>query len=400
MTGLFHELNWSLLATLLIVSAVVAWLGDIIGMKVGKKRITIFKMRPKYTTRLISVLTGVAIAFVTLFASSLASESVRTALFNMKSVKRQVAELTEQLENNKENLTMMKYQLYQNQDELRNKQDKLTSVENELADGAKKLEEADKKLAELEKTRQKLENAKNLAAAEQKQLSKEISALKTSVASLHSEADVLKSNVQHLREDRIAAFAGEILAQGVIDDAKQLSDGRIDDLMDMLVAQSREMLAQRFGQKAGNIPLPKISKSSDKSVRDKLKKSKGRYLVRLAALSNAVYGEPVELEATLYTSKLVYKKNELLVKIKFTGKEQRSEVETKIYNTLRAINQRAVNDGILRDPISGNVGSVDSAQLASVTRNLTDTTAPSALEMRTLHDIYTEGPVTLTLHVK
>jgi len=54
-------MNWSLLGTLIIASAIVAWAGDIIGMKLGRKRITFLKLRPKYTSRIISVLTGVGI---------------------------------------------------------------------------------------------------------------------------------------------------------------------------------------------------------------------------------------------------------------------------------------------------------------------------------------------------
>jgi len=55
------KMNWSLLGTLIIASAIVAWAGDIIGMKLGRKRITFLKLRPKYTSRIISVLTGVGI---------------------------------------------------------------------------------------------------------------------------------------------------------------------------------------------------------------------------------------------------------------------------------------------------------------------------------------------------
>ena len=105
MSELLSELNWSLILTLLTVSAVVAWFGDIIGMKVGKKRITLFNLRPKYTTRLISVLTGVGIAFATLFVSATASESVRTAIFNMQYVKNQILNLTAELKTNRDDLS-------------------------------------------------------------------------------------------------------------------------------------------------------------------------------------------------------------------------------------------------------------------------------------------------------
>ncbi|MDO4952996.1 MAG: DUF3084 domain-containing protein [Synergistaceae bacterium] len=400
MSELLSELNWSLLLTLLIVSAVVAWFGDIIGMKVGKKRITIFNLRPKYTTRLISVLTGVGIAFATLFVSATASESVRTAIFNMKYVKNQILNLTAELKTNRDNLSAMEYQLFQNQGELQQKRDKLTAVEMELAQGTAKLDSANKKLEDLEKTREQLEKARDKAAAEQKQLSSELAELKTNVKSLRGEADKLKANVRRLREDRIAAFSGEILAQGVVEDAKLLTDDKIDGLLLMLKEQCREMLAQRFGQNSPVIPEPEISEESAKQLRKDLKNSKGRQLVRLAAVSNAVYGEPVVTEASLYNSKQIYKKGELLSKIKFSGTETRSEIDTKIYNALRSVNQKAVNDGILRDPISGNVGSVESAELSNASKRIKEEQKPCTLEMRTNRDIYTEGPVTITLSVK
>ena len=400
MSELLSELNWSLILTLLTVSAVVAWFGDIIGMKVGKKRITIFNLRPKYTTRLISVLTGVGIAFATLFVSATASESVRTAIFNMQYVKNQILNLTAELKTNRDDLSAMEYQLFQNQGELQQKRDKLTAVEMELAQGTAKLNNANKKLEELEKTREQLEKARDKAAAEQKQLSSELAELKTNVKSLRGEADKLKSNVRRLREDRIAAFSGEILAQGVVEDAKQLTDAKIDELMLMLAAQCREMLAQRFKQDVSTIPEPEISRESEDSVRKELKNSKGRYLVRLAAVSNAVYGEPVATEASVYSTKQIYKKGELLSKVKFSGTETRAEIDTKIYNALRSVNQKAVRDGILRDPISGNVGSVESAELSNSSKKIKDEQTPCTLEMRTTRDIYTEGPVTLTLSVK
>ena len=400
MSALLSELNWGLIGTLLLVSAVVAWLGDIIGMKLGKKRITIFNIRPKYTTRIISVLTGVGIAFVTLFFSAIASESVRTAIFNMKYVKNQISTLTAELKTNRDDLTAMEYQLFQNQGELQQKKDKLATVELELTDGTKKLDEANKKLKELEQTHEKLEKARDKAAAEQKELSAELSSLKKNVSALRGEAEKLKSNVQHLREDRIAAFSGEILAQGVVPDAKQLTDERIDELMEALKRQCRAMLAERFGQSVEHIQEPGITKDSIARVRTKLKSSKGRYLVRLSALSNAVASEPVNTEASVYSTKLVYKKGERLVKVKFDGTENRAQVETKIYNALRTINQKAVADGILRDPISGNVGSVESSELSGAVKKITEGKAACVLEMATAQEIYTEGPVILNLTVK
>ena len=93
MFEIFREMNWILLGSLIVVSALVSWAGDVIGMRLGKKRITFLNLRPKYTSRIISVVTGVGIAVATLLILSVASEQVRTALFSMQFVQRQLTDL-------------------------------------------------------------------------------------------------------------------------------------------------------------------------------------------------------------------------------------------------------------------------------------------------------------------
>jgi len=398
--GLLSEIDWSIILIVLIASTAVAWVGDVIGMKLGKKRITLFNMRPKYTTRLISVLTGMGIAIVTLFVSAMASESVRVALFDMKYVKAQIETLSSELITNQEKLSEMQYQLFDSRGKLKEKQDKLVSVEKELSAGTAKLKQADKKLAELEETRKDLEAARDKAAAEQKQLNKELSGLKKDISSLNDEADSLKTNVQHLREGRIAAFSGEILAQGIVASSKKFTDDQINSAIDRLSAECREMLADRFGVKAHAIPDPQINKESVEKVTAKLKNSTGRYLIRISALSNAIAGEPVSAEVSIYPTKLIYKKGAVLEKIRFKGGLSRSEIEFKLSDALKNVNKKAVKDGVLRDPISGTVGSLDSTELSSAIRKVAGSEEPCTLEPKTSRDIYTEGPVTLKIGFK
>ncbi|NLG94581.1 MAG: DUF3084 domain-containing protein, partial [Acetomicrobium flavidum] len=70
------ELNWELVVSLVVISALVAYIGDILGMKLGKRRISLFGMRPKYTSRFITVVTGILITLVTLFVMAMASDTV------------------------------------------------------------------------------------------------------------------------------------------------------------------------------------------------------------------------------------------------------------------------------------------------------------------------------------
>lgn len=396
---LLREMNWSLLLALIVVSAFVAWVGDIVGMKLGRRRITLFKIRPKYTSRLISIFTGVAIAIVTLFAISVASEPVRTALFNMSYVKNQIITLTDELQKNKEMAQNMEMNLFESRANLKDKQDELSAVQTKLSQGAKNLETANKQLKDLKAAREEAIAQRKTLTAEVSGLRSESENLKKSVKSLNEESTRLKSGIQHLREGRIAAFSGEIVAQGIIS-SKKTTGEMVDNALARLSSECQALLAYRFGVKPETISMPNITETSVKNLKEKLKGESGRFLVRLTALTNAVAGEPVDTEASYYNTKLIYKKGTVLAETNFEQGVKRTEVETQISRVLKNVNARATHDGILRDPVSGSVGSIDSTELSNMVTKIVDSKEPCTLKMTTPRDIYTEGPVILKLALK
>lgn len=95
--------NWTLIVGLVLGSAVLAVLGDILGFRYGKQRISVFGLRPKYTSRLITAVTGGIISIVILTVLSALSQHVRTALFSMQYVQQQLMDLRLQLQNSQSN---------------------------------------------------------------------------------------------------------------------------------------------------------------------------------------------------------------------------------------------------------------------------------------------------------
>ncbi|NLW59280.1 MAG: DUF3084 domain-containing protein [Firmicutes bacterium] len=87
-----------LVVTIALLGGVIAFLGDRIGMKVGKKRLSLCGLRPKYTSMIITVVTGVLIAGTTLLLLTLVSNDVRTALFRMKSLQTELAATRQDLD--------------------------------------------------------------------------------------------------------------------------------------------------------------------------------------------------------------------------------------------------------------------------------------------------------------
>ena len=90
---IWSDMNWKLIITLLMVSAILAYFGDRVGMRIGKKRISLFGLRPRHTSQIITAFTGVVISVGILLTMSVVSENVRTALFSMKFLQSQIINL-------------------------------------------------------------------------------------------------------------------------------------------------------------------------------------------------------------------------------------------------------------------------------------------------------------------
>ncbi|MDO5116795.1 MAG: DUF3084 domain-containing protein [Synergistaceae bacterium] len=399
MFEIFYEINWILIGSLIVVGALVSWAGDVIGMKLGKKRITFLRLRPKYTSRIISMLTGVGITVVTLLALSVASEQVRTALFGMQFVQNQLTSLTAELQKNRDTMGQLEFDLFQSRGDLSEKQEELTRVEEQLAAGEKSLSEARSQLAEMRETRRKTEEEQERLQKANARLHEESKKLSASVASLKKESEQLKSGIQRLREGRIAAFSGEILSQGVIEDSV-ITRQQVDEYVGRLRAEARALLAYRFGKNPESIPLPEVTGESLAEVRERLARSPGRWLLRLTALGNAVEGEGVRTQLESYRSRLIYGKDRNLYSHSFAPGTPRQEIEETVFLALRELNQKAVNSGVLRDPISGNVGSIDTEEFLDAISHISQVEKETTLDIVTAADVYSEGPLRVRFLLK
>ena len=64
----------------------IAYIGDRVGHQVGRKRLTIFNIRPRYTSTIIAVATGMVIALAVTLIAIFASEQVKTAFFRLNAL--------------------------------------------------------------------------------------------------------------------------------------------------------------------------------------------------------------------------------------------------------------------------------------------------------------------------
>ncbi len=80
----------------MIVSGVIAYVGDRVGHQVGRKRLTLFGIRPRYTSTIVAVATGMLIALLAMLLAVFFSQQVKTALFRMNQISLQISQLQAQ----------------------------------------------------------------------------------------------------------------------------------------------------------------------------------------------------------------------------------------------------------------------------------------------------------------
>ena len=78
----------------MLLAGTVAYVGDRVGHQVGRKRLSLFGIRPRYTSTIIAIGTGMVIALVVTLVAIFASQQVKTAFFKLNSINQQIAELT------------------------------------------------------------------------------------------------------------------------------------------------------------------------------------------------------------------------------------------------------------------------------------------------------------------
>jgi uncharacterized protein (DUF3084 family) len=91
-----HAWNWgafAIICLIIIVAGGIAFIGDRVGHQVGRRRMTLFGLRPKYTSTIFAVGFGMLIALLVIVISLVASFDARQALFSLNKLNDQIANL-------------------------------------------------------------------------------------------------------------------------------------------------------------------------------------------------------------------------------------------------------------------------------------------------------------------
>ncbi len=134
--------GWFLIFTLLVLGGVLSTLGDRLGTRVGKARLSIFNLRPRSTAVLITVLTGSLISALSLGFMILVSRQLRVGLFELN-------DLELKLKSSREALEISRLNQIKKDADMKQKELELAKVRKRIFAGEKELKELEYNLIAL-----------------------------------------------------------------------------------------------------------------------------------------------------------------------------------------------------------------------------------------------------------
>ena len=394
-----------LIAVLVITGGAIAFIGDRLGTKIGKKRLSIFGLRPRHTSIIITIFTGIVITTLTFGVMAAASENVRTALFGLEELNRTMQETKNNLLHTQADLDAAKSEqertdaaLQQSKADVTRLNEQQKTLEEEASRLQAGIAELEGAKAELTARNEELSGNNQKLLADNTNLTADNENLTADNKKLEERTRQLRAGLITVREGDIAFRAGEIIASGVIRGGRSNEEVAAD--MEMLAALANRNVSARFGSDRSDEDIW-IYRPEYEAAVETIAKSKQDIVVRIAAASNLVRGEEVRTNLELYPNSIIYRDKEFIIARPYElGLADDSEAEQTVMNFLKDVNFAATSKGILPDPLRGTVGVMEGAQFYEIVAKLKGQRGPVILSAYANGDTDASGPLRLRINVE
>lgn len=215
--------GYILIAAILILGGVIATVGDRIGTRVGKARLSLFNLRPKKTAVIVTIFTGGLISASTLAILFAADGGLRKGVFELEDIQRDLG-------NKREQLKTAEAQKSQVESELNQARQEQSQAQQELQKINKSLQTANTKQ---KATQAQLNRTLNQQAKTQTRLNQTQSRLggiviqyqqaRNELQTLYNQRQTLQTAVEELKTERKRLYAQ---AKEAIDEAKTVIEKR------------------------------------------------------------------------------------------------------------------------------------------------------------------------------
>jgi len=402
----------ALIAILAITGGIIAYIGDKLGTKVGKKKLTIFGLRPKHTSIVVTIITGILITTSTIGILALVSRDVRTSLFGMEALKTELATLSHEVTAKNSELDTSRRVLEEKIREYGVLNLKVEDTARELDAIASELSaviaQRDQTIAALEKTQSDYAAAQQAVStlqATKQELDVRVITLTEAKSSLQADVDhltdltaKLKQGIQVIREGSIIYRAGEVLTTTVLPGGRN-RDETVAALSDVIYKTNQHII-EKLAIENRNLEVLWIAQADFDKVVTALTANQQDAIVRISAGSNTVYGEPVSGQISIYPNRHIFRQGQTIHMTIIDVGENGIKAEESIMIFLQQVNAVAVKEGILPDPIQGTVGSISGTEFYAAVNTAKGYKGKVTLTATAKQDIYTAGPLRIQIHLR
>ena len=414
--------GWLLILALLVLGGVLSTLGDRLGSRVGKARLSLFNLRPRDTAVVITALTGALISAVSLGLLLLVSERLRVGLFELDQIQARLRDSRAALERNRQELIHSRGEVAQAQQgrtqALRSRSQALVIRDRALASSRQAQAEqrkaqaglagAEQQVAGLRRELQPLQQERRRLEGERERLSKDVRArdseirrteaelkkVRERIAAGAKELKDLETNVIALRRGDVVIASGQPLATAKV---RLQEPGQARSVIDALLQQAN-LAAFRLllPEQRPDRQILLVPRNDIERLEQMIRKS-GTWVVSIRSASNVVRGEQRVLGfPDVRPNRPVVRRGEVLARTALEGDERRpEEVRNRLNLLLAAAFARAQRQGTLVDGLQFDVAAFNAlgrrlserpagvtAQLEAVVMRDADTPDPIVVELR------------------
>ena len=326
--------GWLLLLSLLVLGGVLSTLGDRLGSRVGKARLSLFGLRPRQTAVVITVLTGSLISALSLGLMLLVSRQLRVGLFELNDLEARLRSSRSDLKGSRSAQRKARQQLKEARaDEIKARKI-LANAQARAGELRSTLQPLQEQTRRLEAERLRLSQDVRNRDAEIQRTDDELRAVRERISSGEAELEQLEENLLALRRGDVAISSGQPLATVTLkldrpDQARQV----IDEVL-------REANLQAF-QKVlpGQTPdrqIILVSRQDIERLEQAIRKP-GTWVVLLRSAANVLRGERVVFAfPDVRPNVAITMEGEVLAKTTLASKETNPEAIRNRINLLLA----------------------------------------------------------------
>jgi uncharacterized protein (DUF3084 family) len=436
-----------LVLAILVLGGVIATVGDRIGMKVGKARLSLFHMRPRQTATLITILTGVIISASTFGILFAVDDQLRTGVFELgeiqdeleaarqdldqaiqergetradlrkargeqREARKRLRQINESLQNaiaqqertrtqlnrTRSQLNQIETNYQRAQTLLRNVSQQATSLRQEIiqleADRKQQIAQRDREIAEQDSKIAEQDREIAQREVQLQELEQQRTFLVQEVQVLEQALEEQKEELQGLRQGNLALQRDQTLAAGIV---RIVDPGDAPLTVDELLRKANQAVAQLILPGITNLDeqIIQVTTAEVEQLVNQIRDGQV-YVVRVLSARNYVVGEPCVLAgeecilvyASAALNRVVFNDGEIIAAISIDPNSISNERLIEGYEQLiEAVQFRAQQAGVLSNTIQIAEGRADT--VIAFFNQLMQYTQPIDIQAIAVDSVYT-----------